>query len=166
MLQWRFLNSATLGVHVLDLDNFQFSSKLGNFNPVVCGNSKANYLGFLAGFIYNNHVWSSMLNYIVCLNVKVPENFKRLIFWKKYVFVTFLGNSKAFLSTNIRMYSLSHSVMLSYVFFLKKFRTLRNNVSDYFIVGFTHSAYGAISSTIYLRFDDVGSNAVVLSTSN
>ena len=43
--------------------------------------------------------------------------------------------------------------MLSFVFFLKKFRTLRNNVSSCFSIGFTHPAFGVISSTNYLCFD-------------
>ena len=64
---------------VLDLDIFNFPL-LGNFNPVVCRNSKINYLGFLVGFIYNNHLWSSMLNYIIGLNIK-GEQKKRLTYF-------------------------------------------------------------------------------------
>ena len=82
------------------------------------------------------------------------------------MFIPFLGNIEAFLSTNIPTHSLFHPVMSSFVFFLKKVRTLRNNASDCFIVGFTHPAFGVISSTIYISFDVVNSNALVLSTSN
>ena len=56
---------------------------LGNFNPVLCGNSKVNNFGFLAGFIYDNYVWSCMLNYIVRLNVKVTDNLKKTYFLYK-----------------------------------------------------------------------------------
>ena len=100
--------------------NFPLSE---NFNPVVCENSKVNYLGFLVGFTYNNHVWSAMLNYMVPLNVKVSENFKRLTFCtrKRFVFVPYLVNFKAFISTNIPVQRLSHPAMSSFAFFLKKF---------------------------------------------
>ena len=109
---------------------------LGNFNLVVCGKREVNNLGFLAGFIYNNDVWSSVPNCIVGLNVKVPDNFKRLVFCTRcrFVIILFLGNIKAFLSTYTPLHSLFHPVVLLFVFFLKKFRALRNNVSYRFIV--------------------------------
>ena len=62
------------------------------------------------------------------------------------------------------MRSLSHPVMLSFAFFSKKLRILKNNVNDCFIVGFTYPALGVISSTIYLHFNVVSSNALALST--
>ena len=42
--------------------------------------AKSTILSFLVLFIYNTDVWSSMINYLVRLNVKVPENFKDLFF--------------------------------------------------------------------------------------
>ena len=80
--------------------------------------------------------------------------------------MSFLGNIKAFLSTDIPIRSLSHPVKLLFVFFLKMFRTHRNKVSGCFIYGFTHPAFGVISSTTCLCFDFVSCNALVLSTSN
>ena len=131
MIQWRFSSSSTSGVSILDLHDFQFSS-VGKFQFGGLWEERSQ----LAGFIYNNRVWSSVPNCIVGLNVKVPENFKRLVFCTRYRFVIilFLGNIKAFLSTYTPLHSLFHPVMLSFVFFLKKFRTLRNNVSYCFIV--------------------------------
>ena len=41
------------------------------------------------------------------------------------------------------MHSPSHPVMLLFVFFMKRFRTFRNNVSDYLIIGFTHPHLGS-----------------------
>ena len=73
--------------------------------------------------------------------------------------ILFLGNIKAFISTNAPMHSFSIH-MWSFVFFLKKFR-----VSNCFIVGFTHLAFEVISSAIYLRFDVVTSNALALNDS-
>ena len=55
----------------------------------------------------------------------------------------YLENIKAFLSTNIPMHSPSHPVMLLFVFFMKRFRTFRNNVSDCLIIGFTHPHLGS-----------------------
>ena len=58
------------------------------------------------------------------------------------MFVLFLWNINAFLSTNIQMHRLSYPVKLSLVFFFKKFRTLRNNVKDCFNIGFTIQRLG------------------------
>ena len=89
LVQWRFLSYTTFGVHVLHIYNFQFSS-IEKFQSGGLREEKVNYLGFLVGFIYNNHshslsptgrisseiynnhVWFCMLNYMVRLNVKVP----------------------------------------------------------------------------------------------
>ena len=60
-------------------DNFQFSS-VRKFRSG--GLREHQNQQFLVGFICNNHFWSSILNYIVRLNVKDPENF-RLIFFTK-----------------------------------------------------------------------------------
>ena len=89
---------------------------LGNFNSVVCGKSEVNLL---------------VLSIII-----VSGLLCRLVFCTRYRFVIipFLGNIKAFLSTYTPLHSFFHPVMLSFVFFLKKFRTLRNNVSYCFIV--------------------------------
>ena len=59
------------------------------------------------------------------------------------MFVPFLWKINAFPSTNIQMHSLSYPVKLSFVFFFKKFRTLRNNVKDCFNVGFTIQHLGS-----------------------
>ena len=72
-----------------------------------------------------------------------------------FVFVPFLGNIKTFLSTNIQIHSLLPSSHVVVCILFEEFRALRNNVSDCFIVGFTHPAFGIISSTIYLCFDVV-----------
>ena len=120
-------------------------------------------MGLSCCFIYDNHVWSSIFDHVVRFNLNIPENFKRLIFCTRFLFIPFLGNIKVFLSTNISMHRLSHPVMLSFVFFLKKFRTIKNNVGNCSIAGFTHPAFGIISSTTYLRFDFVSFNALVLS---
>ena len=114
MIQWRFSSSSTSGVSILDLHDFQFSS-VGKFQFSGLWEERSQ----LAGFIYNNRVWSSVPNCIVGLNVKVPENFKRLVFCTRYRFVIilFLGNIKAFLSTYTPLHSLFHPVMLSFVFF-------------------------------------------------
>ena len=63
------LSSTTVGVHVLDLDNFQFTS-VGKFQSGGLREQKSQLFGLFAGFICNNPFVSSILNYIVRLNVK------------------------------------------------------------------------------------------------
>ena len=63
---------------------------------MVRGKSKVNNLGFLAGFIYNKRVWSSMLNYIVRLNVLKSQRILKDSFsyyhYYYYYYIAIAGN--------------------------------------------------------------------------
>ena len=78
----RFLRSTNFGVHILHLDDFQFSS-VEKFQSNGLQEQQSQLFGLSCWFFINNHVWPSALNYMISLNVIVLENFKRFIFCTK-----------------------------------------------------------------------------------
>ena len=91
LVQWRFLRLTAFVVHVLDLDNFQFSFA-GKFQSGDLQERQGQQFGLLIDFICNNPAWPSILNYMVRLNVQFRQNFQRLIFCTRssFVLVSFL----------------------------------------------------------------------------
>ena len=129
MVQWRFLRSTTFGVHVLDLIIFNFHL-LGNFDPVVCGNIRINSFWLvLSVIIISGLLYSIILSVWMLKTQRILDSFS--LQSKGLCSYHFPWSLKPFF-VQIPMHSLSYPAMSSFVFFLKKFRTLGNNVSDWY----------------------------------
>ena len=150
---------------------------LKNFNPVVCGKRKSTIWAFLlvlSTIITHTHshplveslrkstiiMSGSVCSIIWCVWMLKSHRILRDSFsvQGKELCSYYFSRTLTPFFLQISQCTVSHPVMSLFVFFLKKFRTHRNNVSDCFIFGLINLAFGVTFGTIYLRFDVVSSN--------
>ena len=110
----------------------------------ISGNSYVHKDCFLCLLFLNYNIWPPVMDFTVCLDSKVPQQFYFLILFYAFagMLIPFVTALNSIFLAQLLMYDPLNNIMSLFTFCLRKPATTTQNRLHSFIVTTTHSAFG------------------------